>query len=112
MQAKGAEAQQPFACKAGSYEAESLDWRGTFGLGKSLWGVASGCLGVAAGAQDPQCTWKYMRNPSTGKLNEGKIVSGRNEQRPVGGRRSGDTTTYKKVFEDVEHRLCGARTLA
>jgi len=32
---------------------------------KSLLGVASGRLAVAAGAQDPQCTRLYMRNPST-----------------------------------------------
>ena len=47
---------------------------------------------------------EYMRNPSTGELNGGKIVSGRNEQWPVGGRRSADTATYKQVLEDVEHR--------
>ena len=29
---------------------------------KSLLGVASGRLAVAAGAQDPQCTRLYMRN--------------------------------------------------
>ncbi|MEX0915291.1 MAG: hypothetical protein WD397_00470 [Wenzhouxiangellaceae bacterium] len=32
---------------------------------KSFWSVASGVLRVTAGAQDPQRTWKYVRNPST-----------------------------------------------
>ena len=71
--------------------------------GKSLWGVASGRLGVAAGAQDPQCTWKYMRNPSTSKLNVGKIALERHERRPAGGRWSAETAAYKLVREDVEH---------
>ena len=32
---------------------------------KSFETVATERLPVAAGAQDPQCTWLYMRNPST-----------------------------------------------
>jgi hypothetical protein len=79
--------------------------------GKSPQSVARTPLPVAAGAQEPQCTNKYMRIPSTaGRYDQSvglitrKIVVVGPEPRAGGGRRSAGTAVYKQVHEDREHR--------